>query len=99
MSDYRKKRLEGFRTAAYNTVAGRFYRTSKGEIIVAGLIGVLFIPLGIRGGAADRSYIGTGIFPNNTNYPEKGRGAKREIEAELPRLTETLIYSMQTAAT
>ena len=97
MSDYRKKRLEAdFARLRITQQPKDFISQAKARSLLIALIGVLFIPLGIPLLALLIAVISMlAYFQTTQTIRKKVEAQNREIEAELPRLTEMLIYSLQ----
>jgi len=97
MSDYRKKRLEADFVRLHITQQPEdFVSQAKARSLLLVLIGVLFIPFGIPWLALLTAVISVLAYLRTTQtIRKKVEAQNREIEAELPRLTETLIYSLQ----
>lgn len=97
MSDYRKKRLEAdFVRLRITQLPEDFTAQAKARSLLLALIGVLFIPFGIPWLALLTAVISVlAYFRTTQTIRKKVEAQNREIEAELPRLTETLIYSLQ----
>jgi len=97
MSDYRKKRLEAdFARLHITQQPEDFISQAKARSLLLALIGALFIPFGIPWLALLTTVISVlAYFQTTQTIQKKVEANNREIEAELPRLTETLIYSLQ----
>lgn len=97
MSDYRKKRLEAdFARLNITQQPEDFISQAKARSLLLVLIGALFIPFGIPWLALLTAVISVlAYFQTTQTIRKKVEANNREIEAELPRLTETLIYSLQ----
>jgi len=97
MSAYRKKRLEAdFARLHMAQKPEDFVSGVKARSLLLALIGVLFIPMGVpvlallTAVAALLAY-----FQAMQSVRKRVEAQNREIEAELPRLVETLNYSLQ----
>lgn len=97
MSDYRKKRLDtDFARLRITQPPEDFVSQAKARSLLMTLIGAVFIPLGIPLLALLTAVISVlAYFKATQTIRKKVEAQNREIEAELPRLTETLIYSLQ----
>lgn len=97
MSEYRKKRLEAdFARLRIAQTPEDFLSQAKARSLLLALIGALFIPFGIPWLALLTAVIAVlAYFQTTQTIRKKVESQNREIEAELPRLTETLIYSLQ----
>ena len=97
MSDYRKKRLEAdFARLHFTQLPEDFISQAKARSLLLALIGVLFIPFGIPLLSLLTAVISVlAYFRTTQTIRKKVEAQNRKIEAELPRLTETLIYSLQ----
>lgn len=97
MSKYKEKRLRANFVRLDIRQAPREYVSGvTAKALLLAFIGLLFIPLGIPGfslltvAAAVLSY-----FQGMQSIRKKVESLNREIEAELPRMVETLNYSLQ----
>lgn len=97
MSEYRKKRMEAdFERLRSSQTPEDFVATAKARSLLLALIGLLFIPLGIPWLALLTAVAAVlAYFRSMQIVRKKVEAQNREIEAELPRLTETLNYSLQ----
>ena len=97
MSEYRHKRLEAdFARLHICEKPEDLVSKAKGRSLLLVIIGALFIPLGIPWLALLTAVISVLAYFRSMQTIRKGVEAQnREIVAELPRLTETLIYSLQ----
>lgn len=97
MSDYRKKRLEADFARLHVTQRPEdFISQAKARSLLLAFIGTLFIPFGIPWLALLTAVISVlAYFQTTQTIRKKVEAQNREIEAELPRLTETLVYSLQ----
>lgn len=97
MSDYRKKRMEAdFARLHITQLPEDFVSQAKARSLFLALIGALFVPFGIPLLALLTAVISVlAYFQTTQTIRKKVEAQNREIEAELPRLTETLIYSLQ----
>lgn len=97
MSEYKQKRLEADFSRLHITQTPQdFVSSAMTKSLLLALIGLLFIPLGIpllsllTAVAALLAY-----FQSMQNIRKKVEAQNRDIEAELPRLVETLNYTLQ----
>lgn len=97
MSEYRQKRLQAdFSRLNITQTPQDFVGAVMAKSLLLALIGLLFVPLGIpwlsliTAAAALLSY-----FQSMQSIRKKVEAQNREIEAELPRLVETLNYTLQ----
>lgn len=97
MSEYRQKRLEAdFSRLNIRQTPQQYVGTVLAKALLLALIGLLFIPLGIpclsllTVVAAVLAY-----FNGMQTIRKKVEALNREIESELPRMVETLNYSLQ----
>jgi ABC-type multidrug transport system fused ATPase/permease subunit len=97
MSEYRKKLMEAdFARLHIAQQPEDFLSQAKARSLLLVLIGALFIPFGIPWLALLTAVISVlAYFQTTQTLRKKVEAQNREIEAELPRLTETLIYSLQ----
>lgn len=97
MSEYRKKRMEAdFARLRIVKKPEDYVSTMKARSLLLVLIGLLFIPLGIPWLAMVSAVISVlAYFQSLQSVRRKVEALNHEIEAELPRLTETLLYSLQ----
>ena len=97
MSEYKRKRLEAdFARLHMAQKPEDYVAASKARSLLLGLIGALFIPLGVpflallTAVAALLAY-----FQAMQRIRKRVEAWNREIEAELPRLVETMNYTLQ----
>jgi Flp pilus assembly protein TadB len=97
MSKYREKRLEAdFARLRITQKPKDFVSNAKARSLLLALIGALFIPMGIpilalmTAVAAVLAY-----FKTMQSVRKRVEAQNREIEAELPRLVETMNYTLQ----
>lgn len=97
MSEYRKKRLEAdFARLHMSETPQEYVGTAMTKSLLLALIGVLFIPMGVpvlallTAVAALLAY-----FQAMQSIRKRVEAQNREIEAELPRLVETMNYTLQ----
>lgn len=97
MSEYRAKRLEAdFSRLNLEQTPQEYVSTNMTKSLLLALIGLLFIPFGVpwlsllTAVAAMLAY-----FQSMQAIRKKVEAQNREIEAELPRLVETLNYTLQ----
>jgi ABC-type multidrug transport system fused ATPase/permease subunit len=97
MSDYKQKRLEAdFSRLNIRKTPQEYVSTVLAKALLLALIGLLFIPLGIPWlslltvVAAMLAY-----FRGMQTIHKKVEAINREIEGELPRMVETLNYSLE----
>lgn len=97
MSEYKEKRLSAdFSRLNIRQTPKEYVSVVMAKALLLAFIGLLFIPLGIPGfslltvAAAVLSY-----FQGMQSIRKKVEALNREIEAELPRMVETLNYSLQ----
>lgn len=97
MSEYREKRLkEDFKRLRISQNPEDVVSQAKARSLLLSLIGTLFIPFGIPWLSLLTTIISVlAYFQVMQTIRKKVEALSREIEAELPRLTETLIYSLQ----
>ena len=97
MSEYRRKRLEAdFTRLHISEKPEDFVSKAKARSLLLALIGALFIPLGIPWLALLTSFTSVlAWFRSMQTIRKKVEVQNCEIEAELPRLTETLTYTLQ----
>lgn len=97
MSEYKRKRLEtDFARLHIEQKPEDFVSKAKAQSLLLVLIGMLFIPFGIPWLALLTAVISVLAYLRNMQTVRKKVEAHNyEIEAELPRLTETLIYTLQ----
>ncbi len=97
MSEYRKKRLDAdFARLRIAQMPEDFLSQAKARSLLLAFIGALFIPFGIPWLTLLTAVIAVlAYFQTTQTIRKKVEALSREIEAELPRLTETLIYSLQ----
>ncbi len=97
MSEYRCRRLEAdFARLHICEKPEDFVSKAKARSLLLALIGLLFIPLGISWLALLTAVASVlAYFRSMQTIQKRVEAQNREIEAELPRLTETLIYSLQ----
>ena len=97
MSEYRRKRLEAdFARLHISEKPEDFVSKAKARSLLLTLIGALFIPLGIPWLALLTAVASVlSYFRSMQTIRKKVEAQNREIEAELPRMTETLIYTLQ----
>lgn len=97
MSEYRKKRLEAdFARLHISQKPEEFVSQAKTRSLLLALIGALFIPIGIPWLVLLTTIISVlAYFQAMQSIRKRVEALNRNIEAELPRLTETLIYSLQ----
>jgi ABC-type multidrug transport system fused ATPase/permease subunit len=97
MSEYRKKRLEADFMRLRMTQKPEVYVSQAiARSLLLALIGALFIPFGIPWLALLTAVIAVlAYFQSMQTVRKKVEAQNREIEAELPRLTEMLTYSLQ----
>lgn len=97
MSEYRKKRMEAdFARLRIAQKPEDFVATAKVRSLLLALVGALFIPLGVplltmlTAVAALLAY-----FQATQRIRKRVEAQNQEIEAELPRLIETMNYTLQ----
>jgi hypothetical protein len=97
MSEYKKKLLElAFSRLRMSQTPQEYVSALMAKTFLLGIVGLMFIPLGIpllallTAAAALLAY-----FQGMQTIQKKVEVLNREIEAELPRLVETLNYSLQ----
>jgi len=97
MSEYKRKRLEAdFVRLHIPEKPEDFVSKAKARSLLLALIGLLFIPLGVPWLALLTAVASVLAYCRSMQTVRKKVEAQnREIEAELPRLTETLNYSLQ----
>lgn len=97
MSDYRRKRMEAdFARLRIAQKPEDFVSKAKARSLLLALIGLLFIPLGIPLLVLLTVVISLlAYFKSMQAIRKKVEALNREIESELPRLVETLSYSLQ----
>ncbi len=97
MSEYRKKRMEAdFVRLRISQEPEEFVSQAKTRSLLLALIGALFIPIGIPWLALLTAVISVlAYFQAMQSIRKRVDALSRKIEEELPRLTETLIYSLQ----
>ena len=97
MSEYKRKRLEAdFARLHISEQPEDFVSKAKARSLLLALIGALFIALGIPWLALLTAVASVlAYFRNMQTIRKKVEAQNREIEAESPRLTETLIYTLQ----
>ncbi len=97
MSEYRRIRLEAdFVRLHISEKPEDFVSKAKARSLLLVLIGALFIPLGIPWLALLTAVVSVfAYFRSMQAIRKKVEVQNREIEAELPRLTETLTYTLQ----
>ena len=97
MSEYRKRRLDAdFARLRITQKPEDFVSQAKARSLLLALIGALFVPFGIPWLALLTVVISMlAYFQTTQTTRKKVEALNREIEAELPRMTETLIYSLQ----
>lgn len=97
MSEYKKRSLESdFSRLHMAQTAENYVSKAKARSLLLALIGLMFIPLGLPWLALITSVIAVlAYFQTMQGVRKKVEVWNREIEAELPRLTETLIYTLQ----
>lgn len=97
MSEYRRKRLEAdFARLHISEKPECFVSKAKARSLLLAFIGALFIPLGIPWLTLLTAVVSVlAYFRSMQTIRKRVEAQNREIEAELPRLTETLIYSLQ----
>ena len=97
MSEYKAKRLDADLTRLRITQPPReLVGTAMAKALLLALIGLLFIPLGIPWLAlltAVTAFLS--YFQSMQTIRKRVEAINREIEAELPRLVETLNYTLQ----
>jgi hypothetical protein len=96
MSEYRKKRLEADFAQLHITQKPEDYVSSaKARSLLLVLIGVLFIPMGVPLLAMLTAAIAIlAYFQAVQSIRKRVEAFSREIEAELPRLVETMNYTL-----
>lgn len=97
MSEYKRKHLKAdFARLHISEKPENFVSKAKARSLLLALIGLLFIPLGIPWLALLTAVASVlAYFKSMQSVRKKVEMRNREIEAELPRLTETLVYSLQ----
>jgi len=97
MSEYKERRLEAdFSRLHINQTPKEYVSVVISKALLLALIGLMFIPLGIPGlslltiAATLLSY-----FQSMQSIRKKVEAQNREIETELPRMVETLNYSLK----
>lgn len=97
MSEYKKRRLGAdFERLHIAQKPEDFVSKAKARSLLLVLVGTLFILFGIPWLALLTAVISVlAYFQSMQSVRKKVEAQNREIEAELPRLTETLIYSLQ----
>ncbi len=97
MSEYRKNHMQAdFARLRIPQTPEDFVATAKARSLLLGLIGLLFIPLGIPWLALLTTVAAVlAYFKSMQTIRKKVKAQNREIEEGLPRLTETLVYSLQ----
>lgn len=97
MSEYKAKRLETDFTRLHITQSHQeLVSTAMARSLLLALIGLLFIPFGIPLLAMVTAVIALLAYINGMqSIRKKVEVQNREIEAELPRLVETLNYTLQ----
>ena len=97
MSEYRQKRLEAdFSRLHIGQSPQDFISSAMAKSLLLALIGLLFVPLGIPWMSLLTAAIALlAYFQSMQTIRKKVEAQNREIEAELPRLVETLIYTLQ----
>lgn len=97
MSEYKRKRFEAdFARLHISEKPEDFVSKAKARSLLLALIGALFIPLGIPWLALLTAVASVlAYFRSMQTVRKKVEAQNREIEAELPRMTETLIYTLQ----
>ena len=97
MSEYKKRRLEAdFSRLHISQAAEDYVSQAKARSLLLVLIGALFIPFGIPWLTLITAVIAIlAYFQSMQGIRKRVEAQNREIEAELPRLTETLLYTLQ----
>jgi len=97
MSEYRKKRLEADFSQLHITQKPEDYvSNAKARSLLLALIGVLFIPIGVPLLAMLTAALAIlAYFQAMQSIRKRVEVFSREIEAELPRLVETMNYTLQ----
>jgi ABC-type multidrug transport system fused ATPase/permease subunit len=97
MSEYKRKRLEAdFARLHISEKPEDLVSKAKARALLLALIGLLFIPLGIPWLALLTAVASVlAYFRSMQTVRKKVEAQNHEIEAELPRMVETLIYKLQ----
>jgi len=97
MSEYKKRRLEAdFSRLHILQAAEDYVSQAKARSLLLMLIGLIFIPFGIPWLALITAVIAVlAYFQSMQSIRKRVEAQNREIEAELPRLTETLLYTLR----
>jgi tight adherence protein C len=97
MSEYRKKRLEADFARLHMTQKPEdFVSNVKARSLLLALIGLLFIPMGVPFLALLTTVAALlAYFQSMQSIRKRVETQSREIEAELPRLVETMNYTLQ----
>ena len=97
MSEYKAKQMEvDFVRLGISQTPQNFVSTAMAKAMLLAVVGMLFIPLGIPWLSLLTAVVALlSYFRSMQSIREKVNLLNREIEAELPRLVETLGYSLQ----
>ncbi|MHB1315308.1 MAG: hypothetical protein ACYCX2_07480 [Christensenellales bacterium] len=97
MSEYKKRRLGAdFSRLHILQAAEDYVSQAKARSLLLTLIGLVFIPFGIPWLALITAVIAVlAYFQSMQGIRKRVEAQNREIEAELPRLTETLLYTLR----
>jgi hypothetical protein len=97
MSAYREKRMQAdFTRLGFEQTPREYAASELARALLLGLAGIVFIPLGLPWFALLTGMLGLmSYFRSMQNIRKKVRQIDREIEAEMPRLAETLNLTFQ----
>lgn len=97
MSEYRRKRLEAdFARLRMSQTPQEYVGTAMTKSLLLALIGVLFVPMGVPALALLTAVAALlAYFQAMQSIRKRVEAQNREIEAELPRLVETMNFALQ----
>lgn len=97
MSEYKRKRLEAdFARLHIAQKPEDFVAAAKARSLLLALVGLLFIPMGVPVLALLTAVVALlAYFQRIQSIRKRVEAFSREIEAELPRLVETMNYTLQ----